>query len=289
MSSVSPLDRGWRKHLAALVQDAENELVITSPYISKGGVALVEGNASPGLRATGRLTVLSDLSPLAICQGANDLDAISDLLKITPIGSLTHLPRVHAKVYIADDRQAIVTSGNLTAGGLYNNYEYGILIEGPAAVARVKADIQGYSRLGVKVGRGELDRYRKTIEQVSADYTARMDEVGAAVKWKFERSLRTANDELIRLRLTGHAVHAVFANTILYLLERNGPLGTDELHPLIQSIHPDLCDDSVDRVIDGKRFGKKWKHAVRTAQQMLKKKGTIGLNREHWYVIDEST
>lgn len=95
-----------------------------------------------------------------------------------------------------------------------------------------------------------------------------------------------AQDELIRLRLTGLAVHAVFAKTILYLLDRNGPLGTEQLHPFIQSIHPDLCDDSVDRVIDGKRFGKKWKHAVRTAQQMLKKKGTIDLVRGHWYIID---
>jgi hypothetical protein len=59
---------------------------------------------------------------------------------------------------------------------------------------------------------------------------------------------------------------------------------TAELHPLIQRIHPDLCDDSVDRVIDGKHFGKKWKHAVRTAQQHLKKIGKVELRQNILYI-----
>jgi hypothetical protein len=30
---------------------------------------------------------------------------------------------------------------------------------------------------------------------------------------------------------------------------------TVELHKFIQELHPDLCDDSVDRVFDGENFG----------------------------------
>lgn len=187
MSSVRPLDRGWKGHLASLIRGAESELIITSPYISQDGVAVVEGNVQGGLRATGRLTVLSDLSPLSICQGSNDLNAITDLLGIASVSSLTHLPRVHAKVYIADGRQAIVTSGNLTAGGLYHNYEYGFLANDPVTVAQVRADIQGYRHLGVAIGRGDLEKYRKTLERVSADYQARMGAAEAAAKSKFER------------------------------------------------------------------------------------------------------
>jgi hypothetical protein len=62
-------------------------------------------------------------------------------------------------------------------------------------------------------------------------------------------------------------------------------LTTEELHPMIKAIHPDLCDDSVDRVIDGKRFGKKWKHAVRTAQQQLKKRGLICYEDGLWRLV----
>jgi len=51
---------------------------------------------------------------------------------------------------------------------------------------------------------------------------------------------------------------------------------------MIQQMPPDLCDGTVDRVIDGTRFGKKWRHAVRTAQQQLKKRGTIALINGAW-------
>jgi hypothetical protein len=49
-----------------------------------------------------------------------------------------------------------------------------------------------------------------------------------------------------------------------------------------QEIHPDLCDDDVDRVIHGVRFGRKWKHAVRTAQQQLKRNRSIELQDGQW-------
>ena len=77
-------------------------------------------------------------------------------------------------------------------------------------------------------------------------------------------------------------MHTVFEKTVLYLLAAHGPLRTVELHPMIQAMHPELCDDTVDRVIDGKRFGKKWKHAVRTAQQQLKRKGLARYEAHRW-------
>jgi len=57
---------------------------------------------------------------------------------------------------------------------------------------------------------------------------------------------------------------------------------TADLHPLIQQMHPDLCDDSVDRVIEGVNFGKKWKHLVRSAQQALKREGQIAFDGSKW-------
>ena len=88
-----------------------------------------------------------------------------------------------------------------------------------------------------------------------------------------------------RLRLARGPIHGVFAATILYLLAKHGPMPTTELHPRVQATHPDLCDDSVDRVINGQRFGKKWKHATRTAQQHLKKQGRIDLVNGKWTLI----
>jgi hypothetical protein len=50
----------------------------------------------------------------------------------------------------------------------------------------------------------------------------------------------------------------------------------------VQQIHPDLCDDSIDRVIDGMNFGKKWKHHVRSAQQALKREGVVLFDNGTW-------
>jgi hypothetical protein len=47
-------------------------------------------------------------------------------------------------------------------------------------------------------------------------------------------------------------------------------------------MHPDLCDDKLDRVIGGVNFGKKWKHLVRSAQQALKREGCIALDGSKW-------
>lgn len=57
-------------------------------------------------------------------------------------------------------------------------------------------------------------------------------------------------------------------------------MATEELHLLVKDIHPDLCDDSFDRVIYGRHFGKLWKHQVRNAQSYLKKVGAIIYDEE---------
>jgi len=41
--------------------------------------------------------------------------------------------QLHAKVVVADRKRAVVGSANLSWGGMYSNYEIGLLIEGDAA------------------------------------------------------------------------------------------------------------------------------------------------------------
>src|SRR5690606_30313292 len=98
---------------------------------------------------------------------------------------------------------------------------------------------------------------------------------------EFDRRLREMDDDLLRVRAAGRTAHAIFAATIVHLL-RTGAMTTVELHRAIRRIHPDLCDDSVDRVINGQHFGKKWKHGVRTAQVTLRRRGEIRLEDGKW-------
>jgi hypothetical protein len=100
-----------------------------------------------------------------------------------------------------------------------------------------------------------------------------------------KQSSEVIDIDLLKNRIKGgKTINAIFSDTILYLLKQKGLLTTKELHPFIQSIHPDICNDSIDRVINGQHFGKKWKHLVRDAQQSLKKQGLIYLENEKWYL-----
>jgi hypothetical protein len=109
--------------------------------------------------------------------------------------------------------------------------------------------------------------------------------INAKLKAVFEQRTEVAKVELLKVRAKDKTTHSIFCDTILYLLEQKGALSTTELHPLIQQIHPDICDDTIDRVIDGVHFGKKWKHHVRNAQVGLRRKGLIASDGQRWFRI----
>jgi phosphatidylserine/phosphatidylglycerophosphate/cardiolipin synthase-like enzyme len=285
MENIVVIGRNWRQELAALASAAFDDLLISSPYITAVGCDTVCANLSDAFRTAGRLTVLTDLSPMAMCQAATDPTALRSLMDIRQGASIYHLPRLHAKVYIADTRAAIVTSGNLTAGGLIENYEYGLRVCDPAVVQWIRNDLAAYASLGAAVSESQLADYSVIAREVRKTFRQTQAAISKAARQRFAAVVRKAEDELVRLRLAGGAMHTVFAKTILYLLRRYGPLPTVNLHAQIETIHPDLCDNAVDRVIDGERFGKKWKHAVRTAQQQLKKRGLVELRDERWRAV----
>ena len=282
MRSALLVQRNIKDRLARLFRRAKTNLLISSPYFGGDGADLVLSNIAEPMRRSGTPTILTDLSPLNICQSSTDPVAVLEISESSAHAQVRHLPRLHAKVYVADNEIAVITSANLTAGGLVRNFEYGIELSEPGLVSRVRQDVFEYAQLGALVGKDRLNRYCDVVRELRAAFERQRRSISAIVKARFERNLQQAEDELIRLRLGEGALHTVFARTIDYLLRRHGPMTTAALHPLIASIHPDLCDDAVDRVIDGKSFGKKWKHAARTAQQQLKSKGLIAFDGERW-------
>ncbi len=61
---------------------------------------------------------------------------------------ISSLGRLHAKVYLVDDEIGIITSANLTSGGLISNFEYGVLINNKDIVSTIKEDMSKYYSLG---------------------------------------------------------------------------------------------------------------------------------------------
>jgi hypothetical protein len=281
MTVAERLRNDWKNDLRSLLADTRASLVVSSPYVTTRGTDFVLAHLPDAVKKTIQVSLLTDLSPMNVAQGATDPSAVRSLALALPRARVFHLPRVHAKVYVKDAELAIVTSGNLTAGGLDINYEYGLKVLDAGTAAAINQDITDYAELGALVPIDVLNVYSEKAAELRELYKAQERTVRRA-DTRLRGALRAAADELTRLRLAGGPMHTVFAATILYLLAKHGPMPTTELHPRVEGMHPDLCDNSVDRVIDGKRFGKKWKHAVRTAQQQLKKRGQIELNGDNW-------
>lgn len=288
MNEIRLLKGGWSTSLSELLGSADTEIVISSPFVSYDGARFVLDRVSPLFRENGSLIFVTNLSPANLVQGVTNPEALHNMVSELPGTQVYHLPRLHAKAYISDSKRAIVTSGNLTFSGLMQNYEYGVLISDVGVVSRVRDDIVDYAQLGARIEQKQLMTYCTAIEGARAAFRHQQASISHTAQQLFEKAFEAANDELIRLRLAEGPMHAVFSRTLLFLLEQHGPLTTEELHLFIEQIHPDLCDNALDRVIDGKRYGKKWKHAVRTAQQHLKKKGAIVLERDKWRFVGAS-
>ncbi len=275
MAPFATLERGWHKSLGELVEQASSTLLVAAPFISGEGSRVLVERLSPTIKATGRLHLLTDLNPAHVCDGSLEPAALGTIVDAIPVATLWHIPRLHAKVYVADHARAIVTSGNLTAGAFYRNVEYGVDICDSALVRTILDHFEVFQATGATVSREQLAKYVAAAAQLRETFLRQQKSASNAATKALREAMREAEDDLVRLRLAGGAMHTVFGGTIGYLLRRNGPMSTVQLHALVRELHPELCDDNVDRVIDGENFGKKWKHAVRTAQQNLKKKGEV--------------
>ena len=285
--SIDTLPSPWDATFSRLVEAVTHDMLILSPYVTRGPVdTLVATFKRRHREQTIQFRLVTDLSPASLAAEALDVAALSRLLEDIPKASLTHLPRLHAKVYIADRQCAVITSANMTAGGLSLNYEYGLCLNDPLLVSRVRQEAEAYANLGADVSREALADLSETVEELVSLHREAQREVAPRMKEALRKQSRLAELKLLRVRAAGKTTHGIFADTLMYLLGR-GPQRTVELHRMIQRIHPDLCDDSIDRVIDDVHFGRKWKHYVRTAQQHLKRRGMISYSEGRWFRLDK--
>jgi PLD-like domain len=287
-AGVKLLKSPWEPAFRHLVSRVENDLVLVSPFIKTWCTQqIVTSLELRGVQNDVRVAVLTNLRPESALNGSMDLEALTQLSKRLPKLELTHLPSLHAKAYIADARIAIVTSGNLTEPGINRNIEYGVAFTDEAIVSEIRRDFDHYALLGARVSSEEIGALVDELRELKTLFSKAEQTIRRQARQAFRRKLEATHVHLLRHRAKGKTTNAILADTILFLLEK-GPLRTVELHPLIQSLHPDVCDDSIDRVIDGMNFGKRWKHYVRNAQQLLKREGRIGYDGERWHLVSKA-
>jgi len=173
---------------------------------------------------------------------------------------------------------------------MYRNFEYGLCVKERRLVKKIAKDFRRYATLGAPINPLKFPQLKKAIAELKEIKTQLDTQLkGKSVKLRntFERKKAAAHKQLLvasseRIKNP----HAVFADTILYLLEK-APARTKELYPAIKKIHPSLCDDTDKLVISGERWGQpKWRQRMRHSQMYLRRKGKI-IRRESgkWHLV----
>ncbi len=113
------------------------------------------------------LVTRTDLRDFA--KGSSDIDAVCDVARLG--ARVMSLPRLHAKVFIIDNRSALVTSANATQSGMRRNWECGIAIEDEQEVVRLtKLLLTGFgaSEQPQQSTLSELEKLREPVRVLRA-------------------------------------------------------------------------------------------------------------------------
>jgi phosphatidylserine/phosphatidylglycerophosphate/cardiolipin synthase-like enzyme len=122
----------WEITFLQLLKKARMNVYLASPFIKSQTASMIAQNISGEVD----FRYLNSFKLGYFHNGASDLEALSifDGRKCKQ----KNVHNLHAKLFIFDDA-AIITSGNLTPGGLRNNLEYGILVQ-DSLVQGIKRD-----------------------------------------------------------------------------------------------------------------------------------------------------
>ncbi|MEA4821968.1 MAG: phosphatidylserine/phosphatidylglycerophosphate/cardiolipin synthase family protein, partial [Erysipelotrichales bacterium] len=106
-----------------LIENSNNEVLLCAPYIKRNVINDILKLKKPGVK----IEIITSSNIANFINKSLDIEAIKILIKNGC--NVLNYQNLHAKIYLFDNEKALITSANLTNNGLYNNYEYGVLIE----------------------------------------------------------------------------------------------------------------------------------------------------------------
>jgi hypothetical protein len=240
----------WVELFDDLVESSGRSALLACPDITRYWLDRI----SRGLtRSTvERLDLLTTFDPASMAGGSVDAEGLREFSKDVTHARVFHLARLHAKAYAADSEMAIVTSANLREAGLVDTREFGVLIEDAETASRISDHFQSFGTLGAALSTPELDLVASLGAEPARYARNEHPRLPRETVVRLDRALSSRADEALReIRASsGESTSSVFRRTILIAL-RDRPTASRGLHECIRSIPLDLCDDSIDRVIDG--------------------------------------
>ena len=260
----SPFERDFR----AALHKAEKEVIFSSPYINDAGVSVfIDSIQNPADKS---IRILTNLSSRNIVDNVTQPAALLKICATFSDTTISSLERLHAKVYIIDELFAVITSANLTNGGLRSNFEYGVTIDDPKTIKIIKRDVLDYASLGHIFDKEFLVKIHeesKKIEKVQKKKDVQRNDSDLKLLLAGHKKL----DEIFAVRYEDTETrHSIFTKTVFFLLEKHKQLTTHELYTLIKDIHPEMCNDEI--IYHNE---KRWKIEIRQALFYWRRKGMV--------------
>ena len=130
--------------LSRMLEGAEFEVVILSPWVKKQMWNRVRGQLKKFIQKGGNLRVF-----MRGCESDYKLGLSDDISgDVAAIGGKAIVVRqLHAKIYMVDRKEAIITSSNFTKGGVESNYEAGIYLNDPAVLKEISGFVDDIESL----------------------------------------------------------------------------------------------------------------------------------------------
>lgn len=116
-------------YLNMMVKRAKKEIIIVSPYITLKKFDIIFS----GFR--GNIEVFTKYNEEDFSKGYSKKEILT---KFKENGVKVYCsPKIHAKIYFIDQKEAIITSANFTGGGISSNYESGIWTCNPSIIHEI--------------------------------------------------------------------------------------------------------------------------------------------------------
>lgn len=274
----------WRNHFQKLLDKTQKELLITSPYIKKTEADYICENLSTrNLSSKISFRLLTDLRSQSILDNSLDIEALQVFQDQLHKFELLTLPGLHAKVYVFDSAYAVVGSSNLTPSGFEYNYEYNVGISDLTTVQKIKIDIDNYSRIGNIVEKEKINELCVVAQEVREEYQRVSRSATSSIKRKFNETLQKADIKFVEALVGKKTPYSIFKEAVIYCLTKE-PLSTQDLQVRIKHMLPNLCIDQ-ELVINGQKFGKVWKHQIRTVLNDLRRRGNLKQINKVWTLL----
>lgn len=119
-----------------LVSDSKKAIRLCAPFVKQGIVNNIYANKKKDVK----IDFISNFSMPNFYKRSSDIEAFKTIIECQD--EVYNCQRLHAKIYIFDDKCSIITSSNLTHSGFKKNLEYGVFISDISLVNKTVKDFK---------------------------------------------------------------------------------------------------------------------------------------------------